>query len=67
MISITDEELSALERRFRDEANLVQEYAKNAKLCTDPQLKTKFQETAAIHRAHCLALSQLLTEEEGAH
>ena len=67
MISITDGELSALERRFRDETHLVREYAKSAKLCADPQLKTKFQETAAIHRAHCLALSQLLTEEEGVH
>ena len=63
MAPITDNELSSLESMFRAEQRLLQEYAQYARLCEDPQLKTKFQETAALHRAHCLTLAKLLDGE----
>ena len=63
MAPITDSELSSLESMFRTEQRLLREYTQYARLCEDPQLKTRFQETAALHRTHCLTLAKLLDGE----
>ena len=59
MANLTTKELAAIEDQLGVEQTLVKKYKMYAQQCTDPQLKTKCEQTAARHQEH---FSRLLNQ-----
>ncbi len=65
MEKITEKELSGMEESLERERTLARQYALYARLCADPQLRTKCQELSARHSGHYQSLLELLGPEVG--
>ena len=57
---MTAKELDAIQDQLQMEQTLVKKYQTYARSCADPQLRSKWEETAAKHLGHCQALLGLL-------
>ncbi|MFT8887681.1 MAG: spore coat protein [Ethanoligenens sp.] len=49
---MTDRELQAMDSHLADEQVLIKKYASLSIVCTDPQLKAKFEQVSARHQDH---------------
>lgn len=56
MEPLTEGEIAALGRQLELEEFLAKKYAAYALMVDDPQLKTKFEQYAAVHRNHTASL-----------
>lgn len=56
MTTVTDKELFAIEDQLSHEQNLISKYQTYADQCTDPQLKSKYEDFVTRHRKHYDAL-----------
>ncbi len=56
MANLTSKELSLIEDLLSMEQNLIKKYSMYSQICTDPQLKTKYEQVAQKHQAHYSSL-----------
>ena len=60
MANLTNKELMAIEDQLNSEQLLIKKYKAYATMCSDPQIRTKFENYASEHQNHYnIVLNQL--------
>ncbi len=60
MSNITGQELNIIKYQMESELTTIKKYKMYSSICTDPQLKTKFEQIASKHQKHFTSLLNLL-------
>ncbi len=60
MPNLTSKELEVIEEQLSVERTMMKKFKMYSEICSDPQLKQKCEQIAAMHQAHLTTLSDQL-------